>query len=184
MEVRKAMEAGAEEPTIIPASEAERPFGWPPNLMMGIPRIDDAHRVLISLFDRMGRGLRDGMGGGELVLILAELKAYAERHFCEEEAYFRQYNIPSALSHEKEHEEFVMTVKSCRASLETGSRAVATRLVYYLAYWLSRHIAQEDRVLERVAAKIRAAERAESARARGSLAEGDDTEPGLAFACS
>jgi hemerythrin len=136
----------------------ERTMVWPTGYALGIPMIDEHHRILFSLFDRLGQGLRDGMGEDDLGAIIGELLDYANMHFREEERFFREYNLPSAEAHTREHERFIITMKSCMISLERGNRTVATELVYYLASWLSRHIGQEDRVLSRVAARIRAAD--------------------------
>jgi hemerythrin len=129
---------------------------WPGNLEMGIPHIDDQHRILVAIVNKLYANVSQGIRQGDLEERIDELLAYAEMHFECETRYFREYNFPSATAHEGEHANFVRIVKDCKARLAIDDKETATGLLYFLASWLSKHIGQEDHKLARAANLIRA----------------------------
>ncbi|HTX71360.1 MAG TPA: bacteriohemerythrin [Rectinemataceae bacterium] len=130
---------------------------WPGNLMLGIPSIDEQHRVLVVLLNRIHEGLCEGQSSQAIETVIDELTAYASMHFAEEEHYLDRYNLPSAEAHRLEHRQFMKYVEECRDRLGTGDALTRTELIYFLAGWITRHIGQEDHRLVRVAGRIRSA---------------------------
>ncbi|MDP3346341.1 MAG: hemerythrin domain-containing protein, partial [Hydrogenophaga sp.] len=74
-----------------PSTAAAKPdafeiFPWNANFETGIDVVDEQHRVLVSLLNRMAQHYIDGATEAQTRQILAELADYAQVHFSTEEA--------------------------------------------------------------------------------------------------
>ncbi|MDZ4124205.1 MAG: hemerythrin family protein, partial [Hydrogenophaga sp.] len=134
-----------------PSTAAAKPdafeiFPWNANFETGIDVVDEQHRVLVSLLNRMAQHYIDGATEAQTRQILAELADYAQVHFSTEEAVWMESlgDDPHLQSHQQYHRQFFEHI----AELQTGQRpfqAVLDDLFGYLSSWLAFHILDCDK---------------------------------------
>jgi hemerythrin len=124
---------------------------WGPDLEIGIPEIDEQHRVLVDLANRLHEELKTDKRGVESQKAVAGLFAYSATHFADEEAYFSKFNFPSFPAHAASHAAFMARAAELEERLGSGSPAETEEVLSFLVSWIRRHIAREDRELARIA---------------------------------
>ncbi len=121
-------------PVLLPWSEA---------LALGVEVIDDQHRRLVGLINRLGEALQES----EPVATAAamdELARYTELHFRTEEGLMDAYGTTGAERHRLEHRLLLADLSSLGSGLENTSVMLALQ---HLKAWLVRHIESLDREL-------------------------------------
>ncbi len=118
---------------------------WKPEMSVGVPEIDDDHRVLIAVINELAeiQGREDRVS--ELRGCFSHLKSYAEFHFSREEAMMRTAGFPALDGHQAEHRAFEAKMAELQETLEgdDGKAAVSAvneKLLSYLKNWLQHHI--------------------------------------------
>ncbi len=121
-----------------------------PRHILGIPEMDEQHRYLYSLFDRIedGTTVNDPGTCGSL---LKEIEGYLLFHFDCEEHLIRLYNAPGFAVHQTEHEQAGARLVRFLDDFESGCLNPA-RLRFFLSGWLAEHSLLCD---EQYAAAIR-----------------------------
>ena len=120
-------------------------FVWSELFETGVELIDSQHKVLVALTNRLAEAvLQDDPEQGRTVL--AQLKAYAVRHFSEEEAWSVQAGQPpqALVAHHATHQGFLEQVLRFAEGWQ-GDRAQAMALHRFLSAWLIAHILGDDR---------------------------------------
>ena len=144
-------------------------FPWNPQLETGIDLIDEQHRVLVSLINRLAQQHVQGATQAEVQAILGELADYANYHFRTEEGIWQTALAGDAWldKHIDTHQRFFTHI----AELQTGQRpfqAVLDDLFSYLIRWLAYHILDNDK---RMALALKAVEQGHSATEAHALAD-------------
>jgi methyl-accepting chemotaxis protein/hemerythrin len=133
-------------------------FPWTDDLSVGVAEMDDQHRVLLRLLDRVAR-LRDGGDPGSSPdRIVAQLADYARYHFAAEEELMARLQAPDLAEHRRVHATFVERLGTFRRSGISWSKEDIGRLLEFLENWLSGHIRGTDRKYAEVHARLRAGE--------------------------
>ena len=132
-------------------------FPWNANFETGIGVVDEQHRVLVALLNRMAQLYIDGATEAQTRQILAELADYAQYHFSTEEAVWMESlgEDPHLQSHQRSHRQFFEHI----AGLQAGHRpfqAVLDDLFGYLSSWLAFHILDNDKRMAKAAQAHRA----------------------------
>lgn len=125
-------------------------FPWNENFEIGIQAIDDQHRGLVALLNRLADGVAASSSPEHLARIIDELAAYADDHFATEEAIWHKHlaNDPAALAHNDIHQSFRDEVVRLRGALmDCTAQDVAERTLEFLARWLASHILESDRYM-------------------------------------
>lgn len=131
-------------------------FPWNRNFETGIEMIDEQHKVLVEILNRLARHC--GESGPELDSgrVLDELVSYAAYHFRAEEVVWNEAlgEAEMARNHHDAHQMFFEKIQTLRTS---GAREeqVLTDLLAYLTRWLAFHILESDR---RMALTVKAVE--------------------------
>jgi diguanylate cyclase (GGDEF)-like protein/hemerythrin-like metal-binding protein/PAS domain S-box-containing protein len=121
-------------------------FPWNPHLETGIELIDEQHRVLVNLLNRLAQQHVQGASETEITGILTELANYADYHFSTEEAIWQSALAGDTWLHEhiQSHQRFFAHI----VELQSGKRAfqaVLDDLFSYLTQWLAYHILDNDK---------------------------------------
>jgi len=118
---------------------------WIPALSVGDRELDDEHKVLFALINRL-EVARDG-GGDPAVSaeILRELGVYTHKHFSHEERLFAEGGYTEAEPHSAEHLFFATRIGDFQSDLAAGKAEVDGAILDFLKTWLTRHIAMTDR---------------------------------------
>ena len=119
-------------------------FEWSDRHLVGIPVIDEQHRHMTTLIERLGRGLRNGQEHDQLTALFQELAASAQAHFASEEALMDTHHYAHAERHRNSHRRLMEDVESLAVSTDSQSMVLIMR---FLNDWMFVHIEAEDRPL-------------------------------------
>ncbi len=119
-------------------------FEWKDEFSVGIKEIDDQHKSLIQISERLYQGLYEDMDEGELNSILKELLGFAKTHFETEEKYFDMYGFNDAENHKKEHKLFEQKLKSLFGVGNDQHIEASFELIDFLEDWLLDHMQTKD----------------------------------------
>ncbi|MDO8991298.1 MAG: bacteriohemerythrin [Sideroxyarcus sp.] len=124
-------------------------FIWDNKFNTGVDVVDEQHRKLVDLINRLGAINAHLASTEELGAILTELANYTVYHFNTEEDLMKQYAVDAAhqATHIKAHQHFTAQVMVA-AKILLGSNDVNNQLVApllkYLTNWLVQHILGSD----------------------------------------
>ncbi|MBI5891041.1 MAG: bacteriohemerythrin [Nitrosomonadales bacterium] len=124
-------------------------FIWDNKFNTGVDVVDEQHRKLVDLINRLGSISAHLASTEELGAILTELANYTVYHFNTEEELMRKYVVDAGHQdiHVKAHQHFTNQV-TVAAKILMGSTDVTNQLVApllkYLTNWLVQHILGSD----------------------------------------
>lgn len=124
---------------------------WGPELMVGVPLVDQQHEELIGRLNAMARSIAGGEGETEIQRTLEFLMDYAKYHFAAEETIMADARYPGLPEHKSQHQEFVQTLDRLEEEFrEDGStKILAESLNTLLVNWLLAHISRVDKQFAR-----------------------------------
>jgi len=120
---------------------------WTPALEVGFAKMDEDHRELIEVLNRLHTDLDQGKDQAELAQILNFLRDYTVGHFQTEEALMIKYNYPGASAHFAAHASLVLKVCDFIVDFRAGRVALNEALLDFLETWLREHILGLDHEL-------------------------------------
>ncbi len=119
---------------------------WNENLSVGVPSIDEQHKVLLRLLNELFDATQAGRGQVVLGKVLKELDDYTGYHFQYEESLFAQTGYSAAQGHIKQHGDLIRLVQVLRQNYEDGAREILSEdLSKFLRSWLYTHIMGSDK---------------------------------------
>ena len=119
---------------------------WTDDLSVGIKSIDDEHKELIRLINKLGEAMDKGHGNQVIHSILDELVEYTMTHFAHEEEYLKKYNYPDFDKHQIEHELLYNKVSDLNEDLDDGDPNVVFAVFDFLDTWIKTHIQKVDKM--------------------------------------
>ncbi|MCP4187921.1 MAG: hemerythrin family protein, partial [Gammaproteobacteria bacterium] len=122
-------------------------FPWNENFRTGCSKIDEQHKVLVSLLNKLSEALITHTEF-ELNTLLNELASYAKVHFEDEEAIFKESfsNDPWFLEHVNTHNSFLPSVMKIMEQADDEPLVdIIEKMVHFLVQWLMFHIIHSDR---------------------------------------
>lgn len=120
-------------------------FEWSTDLETGHSVIDEQHRGLFALANRLEECLACGADEPELVSdAIYRLNDYVIEHFADEEALMTQTGYPRASTHRSEHESLSADTMRLMAAYFNGESIAAARIAPFVTSWLQNHIRDED----------------------------------------
>ncbi len=150
-------------------------YQWTESMSVGIPLLDEDHKALIRLINRLHAGLAAGAKFVNLGYIFDRLVAYIEFHFTREEKVMKAGGYPDAAAHREEHEGFTQAIYEMRDRFaREGDQTMTAELPDYLKNWLNHHILIQDMEYKPYVQNNAFADKV--ARAFGSWFEGDDED--------
>jgi len=118
--------------------------GWSEEYVLGLDGIDEQHKSLFEIINRIWQGIIDRADNAQLAALVDELEHYTRIHFVAEEAFMQSTNYPDFEAHKRIHQTFVDRVEQEKAAIAAG-RIVSLELVNFLQEWLAEHIKVSDR---------------------------------------
>lgn len=128
---KAAVQSTANIPDLVP---------WGPNIMIGIKRVDDQHKVLVKMINDLHKAMKGRQGQTALDRIMGELVDYTVMHFGMEEKIFAQYGYEEERQHKAIHKKLVAQVVDYQKKLKTGDPTLSIDLMAFLRTWLTDHI--------------------------------------------
>ena len=130
-------------------------FPWSENFETGIAHIDDQHKKLVEILNRLAGHLANMSDDLVLNDIFDELADYADYHFRSEEGVWTQYLSGDSWleEHEKTHATFIDDVIALKQS-DKSLDEVILEVVSFLSQWLAYHILDNDKRMAKVVLAI------------------------------
>jgi hemerythrin len=122
---------------------------WKSSYSVGVRLIDEQHRELIRLTNKLFNGCMAGKTKDRdtFLEIVHEAVDYIGYHFGIEEKIMIKTNYPYFAKHKLEHNDFIRGVYSNVDEFESGKIFVPLQFVYSLRTWVLHHIAVSDKKL-------------------------------------
>jgi diguanylate cyclase (GGDEF)-like protein/hemerythrin-like metal-binding protein/PAS domain S-box-containing protein len=117
---------------------------WSDSLCLGVAVIDEQHRGMVELINRVAASLWDDGDTNSAATLIDELARHTQLHFRTEEGLMDAYGIADAERHRHEHRILLSDLHSLGVGLETSGVMLALQ---HLKPWLMRHIDSLDREL-------------------------------------
>ena len=124
-------------------------FVWKKEFELGIPSIDEQHKSLLEIGNRIHGLLKEHEDGDDnfedIFTVIEELKNYTIYHFDTEEEMFVKYNYPDYDGHKKEHDEFIHYVESVDlGAVNENQKSFLNELLGKIVQWVFKHILSTD----------------------------------------
>lgn len=122
------------------------PFhAWSEAMSVGVPLLDEDHKVLIRLISRLHDTVAAGATPARLAEIFDGLIAYYEFHFAREERILEACGYPDLVVHREQHVGFTRHIHELRQrAVVHPNPAIGGDLLDYLKDWLNHHVLIHD----------------------------------------
>jgi hemerythrin len=116
---------------------------WDEVLSVENEEIDNDHRILINLFNLLGRSVLSGASREYVELVLEELIRCTAWHFSHEERLMMLSGYEGLEEHRREHMELMQSVRQIQEEILRSGR-LEEREFEILEQWLTGHILAAD----------------------------------------
>ena len=120
-------------------------FKWEKSMSVGVDKLDQQHRVLIRIINRIGPEAEKGDTRSIVENSINLLIKYAREHFVEEEEYLILADYIHLEEHQHKHKILIEQVLKLSAEIDRGVDIDLFALRIFLQNWLIDHIMQEDK---------------------------------------
>ncbi len=117
---------------------------WNDKLSVGVKIIDDDHKILLGLANKLWAAMATRRRKQVLGEILDELVSYTAFHFAREEEIFGQTGFPEAAEHKKQHDKLTNQVLEIQERYKKDSGVLTVEVMNFLKDWLYDHILGSD----------------------------------------
>jgi len=119
---------------------------WVENYTLGINEIDDQHKELVAITDRLFQAIMADHGEDVLLETLKDIADYATYHFDFEEKLLREHEFPQneLAEHIAEHEKLKRQVAGFIEEYTEDPSAMDVSLFGFLRSWTDEHMRQTD----------------------------------------
>lgn len=117
---------------------------WNDKLSVGVKVIDDDHKILLGMANKLWDAIIAQGGRQALEEILDQLVDYTTFHFAREEELFAYTAYPGAARHKKEHDDLTKQVLEIQERYRNGAPALTLEVMSFLKDWLYDHILDSD----------------------------------------
>ena len=119
-------------------------IAWKDYYSVGNEAMDDQHKTLLSLFNRLYDGIEKGTEKKLMQPVLEQLMEYAKVHFAQEEELMEACGFPDLPGHKQLHLD--MAKKTREAWQASRSGGVSGKdVLYLLKEWWVDHVCGEDK---------------------------------------
>ena len=119
-------------------------MNWSDELLLHIDELDDQHRNLFLLINRLIVHKRTRGPREELLDLLQVLISYSQTHFRCEDHHMAASEYPLALSHSQEHHVFIQNINEFMTDYERNNRELSDKMLTFLRKWWMNHVAGSD----------------------------------------
>ena len=117
---------------------------WTDVLDIGLPKLDEQHRKLISFSNSLIQAMTIGMGKEVLDDLFTELLDYTSYHFSDEEEYMERIGYPHLEAHKVEHRKLIQKVTEFRIKLIPEPSVSPSEALDFINGWIINHIMEMD----------------------------------------
>jgi len=116
--------------------------------LTGIQMIDEEHAMLFEIADRLYNLLNDQFIPDKydyILEVIGELKAYAKKHFADEEEYMEKINYKRMFTQKIQHAEFIEKMDSYHPDvIDANQKDACLDILEFINNWLVEHILEND----------------------------------------
>jgi len=120
---------------------------WNDSLSVGFEPIDEQHRRLVELINKLHSAMAQGKGSQTLSSVLDGLIDYVQTHFASEEAMMKINDYPGYAAQKSQHIDLTRQVLELRSQFATGQTVITMDVMKFLKDWLVDHIQGSDKQL-------------------------------------
>jgi hemerythrin-like metal-binding protein len=117
---------------------------WDKTLSVDVAEIDQDHRRLLELFNRLGHASEEGEPQAEIEAIMDELISCTGWHFRHEERLMQKYGYAGLEEHRVEHQSLLAGGQALLQRLRDSAAPLSTQDLEFLEHWLTGHIYGAD----------------------------------------
>ncbi|NEX17591.1 MAG: hypothetical protein C1943_13430 [Halochromatium sp.] len=117
---------------------------WDKTLSVDVPEIDQDHRRLLELFNRLAHAVAEAEPQAEIEAIMDELISCTAWHFRHEERLMDKHGVPGRDEHRAEHQDLINSGRALQQQLQQSSRPPSAQEIEFLEHWLTGHIYGTD----------------------------------------
>ena len=117
---------------------------WSDEYSVGVDEIDDQHKMLFELVNRLFLAAVKREDQQLTVEVLASLVDYTKTHFDLEERLLEESGFSGLSGHREDHLRFIDKVDGIAQKFHVQDRSVTFELLNFLKNWLQNHIRQSD----------------------------------------
>ncbi len=133
-------------------------LSWSNSLSVGNQTMDDDHKRLFQLFNKLTTAMREGRAKSVVLPVLDELIDYTAVHFHREEEMMAAAKYQGLAEQQRQHAGFVNKVKEARDRYRgDSSNTQAIETMEFVKAWLIEHIQKSDRAYAPYLKNLRAA---------------------------
>ncbi len=134
-------------------------MGWKEELTLGVGFIDDDHRRLAELMNRVFTVSNEGGDPDSVNQAFIELVNFTWAHFSREERAMAEHGYPQRNAHKIEHLHLIEQVSHLAQQLKTENGGkMSDDLAQILCDWVTGHILSADKLFARYLRSVGAAE--------------------------
>lgn len=122
---------------------------WNHSYSVGKKHIDDDHRVLFDIYNKMVDCLNSENSRGIFAELLSNMTDYSLSHFSKEEEYMRGINYLNIKVHREQHKDYIKKTALYNSMFNTATPPDLYQAVVFLRDWWKNHILFEDIKYER-----------------------------------
>lgn len=119
---------------------------WNPDLLIGNSQIDDQHKRIFQILDKLIGAIAEHKGHHEVGRVLASASLFVAAHFKLEEDLMAQFGYPGLAAHRNAHEAVRIQVEGLVDRFHGGGLD-ALELARFMEWWLQDHVQRQDRPL-------------------------------------
>jgi len=132
-------------PLALSSSGPSEFFPWTDELSVHVREIDEQHRALVGMINRLYLAMIQSRGRVEQRNIIEEMVHYAATHFGVEEAYMRRFRFEGLSAHVTAHAAFTAKARELSERSRGAGFILTAEVLDFLKDWLQKHIMGTDR---------------------------------------
>jgi hemerythrin len=120
-------------------------FVWKEDYSVGIKKIDEQHKKLVTHLNDLYEAMKVGKGKVALDGVLNGLVQYTKDHFATEESLMKLYDYPEYEDHKQKHDKMAEHVVKLKQKVDSGEISNPLQITDFLKEWLGKHILSTDK---------------------------------------
>lgn len=122
---------------------------WQDDMATGVSEIDEDHRRIAALFDRLCRSVSIDSHRETIITILGELVEAMCEHIAREEELMSRCRFDDGGRHHRDHDEFINRLSALVVDYQTGDERMAGDTIALVRSWKFHHLIRYDAPLAR-----------------------------------